>query len=547
MSIRSLPAGFERAAALALLALASCHDSNLEATAATSTDPRWRPLIGEVCQSECEWSILHDVFRPRPVLADPATPVELAPWLAASQRFHAVDREYGPRRGRLDSGSPERSALRSRVRVHFDPITLHEHYERGEIAPHRALVISGRIGLLNVAGDAEEPITFRVPIRVAIAREPSQAIDWSAGSARDDTCTRIVFSTATGSFHAHIEPWEIARQPGATRSFQVGVGVLDLEPAEDIRWGPIPARDTALLSIPGPEPVRETESLIGGVAGPNPDTFEPVALVRAVNHLRALGKERAIVELDRYLLSATEYRALPWRRPDPANSDTFDANAVYLIVNRLFTPNESSISNPGVLVSTFAAESSSGTRHGDEAAVERTLTRAESIARARPEMGSVGIITPISDDPATMLEEYPFVPVGDLPFFAPCFGSTSGVFLDHGPAGHIRWARENGVWTSSRPLRPTDDPIGAAEEAAKRGWHPSDADPRWQLQRSLQHVVETDGHGRAWFDVRRICWRYQSGTPPPEPLDEAAWRAFAERARAAGIRWDERTQQYVGR
>ena len=102
------------------------------------------------------------------------------------------------------------------------------------------------------------------------------------------------------------------------------------------KYVPILLRTLATIPIKGPVPLNVTKQVINGVTPT--DSFErgnPVMLIRAVNHLQAMGKEKAIAELQEFLTIAMQSSYV---KRDPADIDTSDRLSVLPIFDLLFDP-----------------------------------------------------------------------------------------------------------------------------------------------------------------------------------------------------------------
>jgi hypothetical protein len=84
---------------------------------------------------------------------------------------------------------------------------------------------------------------------------------------------------------------------------------------------PILSQTVQMIEVPGPKPISRTLQLINACPTPIGWDFDPIALVRAANHLRSLGKEKSIEALREFLKLAYD-TGYTRDRIDPENIDT---------------------------------------------------------------------------------------------------------------------------------------------------------------------------------------------------------------------------------
>ena len=178
-------------------------------------------------------------------------------------------------------------------------------------------------------------------------------------------------------------------------------------------------QSVAMLKIPGPPAIGETLQIINGVPSYDQNDFNPAKLVRAVNHLLPMGKEKAIRQLRAFLKIARDSTNETVRREE--NIDTSDRTCVFLIVRLLFECAEPKGELPDIATVPF---------------------------------------TPYPDEVWKKL--WPLHPLyleDDLPFFL-----VNGGCMDEQPdrpERHVDWAEKHGK-LRSKPLRPLDNPMAAA-------------------------------------------------------------------------------------
>jgi hypothetical protein len=135
---------------------------------------------------------------------------------------------------------------------------------------------------------------------------------------------------------------EIESPVGETKPFLVGL-CLGEKKGKKVSWSttaPVLPQSVTMIDVSGPTPLSRTLQLINACPVPYDgiDVYDPIALVRAVNHLRSLGKDKAIAEL-REFLKVTYYpedTGYTRYRIDPKNIDTSDHSSLSSLVPLLF-------------------------------------------------------------------------------------------------------------------------------------------------------------------------------------------------------------------
>lgn len=210
--------------------------------------------------------------------------------------------------------------------------------ETKALRPNRQLLISGKLTLIAPDGQSEAPPDWIQGVNVIVARRPQTKLDWSVRQEDSTSAWSHCVLEKDGSFHATFSPGEILRVPGKVESFQIGLS-LGIKDGRTITWKntiPVLPQSVAMIRLPGSPVVSTTQQFIAAAPSINTHRFDSLPLVRAVNHLHSLGKERAIAELKKFLKTAPEFYHVGPR--DPANIDTADRDCVWLIVSLLFDP-----------------------------------------------------------------------------------------------------------------------------------------------------------------------------------------------------------------
>jgi hypothetical protein len=311
-----------------------------------------------------------------------------------------------------------------------------------------------------------------------------------------------------GTFEARFYVRDLRRTIGKPALFQVGIS-LGVKSGKTITWrntAPVLQRTIDTVQVPGPPHLPRTLQLINAAPGLSTDTYDPVALVRAVNHLHSLGKEKVLAALREFNgIAEGNPWAVPGAERDPANIDTSDVTCICLIVRLLFEPAWQ--------------------------------------AGAPPLVASTGFPPPPAQD-EKLWPLYPLALQDDLPFLLfPGVACVPAI----PPIGELlRWAECNGK-LRTRPLRPADNPLVAVDRlcalpqiARLFGGEPrlKPGLTRWylgldqQAWRVIQHVV-----GPWPSSERERCRK--------DYVTEADWERHKRIAEAFKIRWDEKRQVYV--
>jgi hypothetical protein len=237
--------------------------------------------------------------------------------------------------------------------------------------------------------------------------------------------------------------------------------------------------------------------IINGAPSYDPNDFNPAKLVRAVNHLMPMGKEKAIRELREFLKIARDSVNETIRRDE--NIDTSDRTCVFLIVRLLFESAEPTEKPPDIMTTPF---------------------------------------TPIPDDKDK--KYWPLYPVqlqDDVPFFLVYGGGMTG--LPDQPERHVDWAEKNGR-IRSKLLRPIDNPMLAAARLA--------ALPQTKrLYQDSPDYYKATPYRQAW----NIIEDADPTLPKPRPIppantwEEPEWNVRVKTAATLNIHWSEAEQRYV--
>ncbi len=221
------------------------------------------------------------------------------------------------------------------------------------------------------------------------------------------------------------------------------------------------------------------------------DGADPAAVVRAVNYLHAMGKDQAVQTLRAYVRYAPVNREFN-REHAP------DQQRLCVIVPLLFVPNNEDTLLPS--------------------APEPILGRDASVT-------------------AKEWESFDISTEGDLPFHNVYFGAGTGPG-DPDRGYLVEWAVQYAK-LRDKPLRPTDDPIQAADDLCEKLLKPDGDDNgynevlamhiRLQAQRSIGHLFPKESR-------KRRNW----------PFDDE-WQRFKKAAAKLKISWNETEQRYIAK
>ena len=369
------------------------------------------------------------------------------------------------------------------------------------LSQHRRLSIRGRLLIESVDGKSRQPIDWLQGVRVVVSRLPDKKHDWSRRQEAYDAEWDSTVISANGEFLATLSPAELRRPVEKEMRFQVALSLGQKE-GTTITWRntfAVLPQSVTMLPIPGPPAINETMQIINGAPSYEQQGFNPAKLVRAVNHLMPMGKEKAIHELREFLKIARGSTTGRATRVDE-NIDTSNNTCVFLIVRLLFEPLDPTKELPQI----------------------RTV--------------------PFSPAPAQQDKKFwPLHPVflqDDVPFFLVIGGGMSGE--PDQPNRHVDWAEKHGKIRST-PLRPLDNPMIAA------GRLMSLAQTKRLYDGPYRHDFKTMFYQQAW----NIIVDANSEIPKPLTFRSANTRNhpdWEERVKTASnlkIHWSEAEQKYI--
>ncbi len=193
------------------------------------------------------------------------------------------------------------------LRVDWLPIELDS---LGEIATLR-----GR--LMMVTGDSDDvvvPITWQQAITIAMAREPAGNSDHDSDSEplnlkSNVALTKCCVTNEKGEFVEQIELSELRGDRHIQRAFRVSTGLGTHEDRSDLKLGPLIKWSSKDLILEGSRSVIQMpakpalDAIIDVLqtACKDGQGFDSLAILRAVNALHALGKDRALQKMEAFV------------------------------------------------------------------------------------------------------------------------------------------------------------------------------------------------------------------------------------------------------
>jgi hypothetical protein len=161
---------------------------------------------------------------------------------------------------------------------------------------HRVLAVPGRVLIASDDGKTVKPADWLQGVRVVLARKPNVHQDWSKRHDERDSVWADCVVEKGGRFTADFQPYQVRRPVGGTAPFQVALA-LGTHSGRHITWrntNPVLAQSVAMIEIAGPSPISPILQAINGAPSVDGERFNPVMLIRAVNCLHALGKQRQL-------------------------------------------------------------------------------------------------------------------------------------------------------------------------------------------------------------------------------------------------------------
>jgi hypothetical protein len=242
---------------------------------------------------------------------------------------------------------------RKRLRVQWGKPRLME-------GDQSSLEFMGVLLLASEDGKSQKPVDWPQPLRVVLAKTAQDRPDWSQRHSRRNSVWADTIvgrgpplgSLATfhhddearpiprraGQFIATMPLGELHREIGQTKAFQIGL-CLGVKKGTTLTWtntSPILPDTVSTIEIPGPKALAATLQLINACPTPLGWDYDPLALVRASNHLRSLGKDRTIKALREFVRIARDPGYGGNERRDPEDIDTSNQWCLATLVPLVF-------------------------------------------------------------------------------------------------------------------------------------------------------------------------------------------------------------------
>jgi hypothetical protein len=365
------------------------------------------------------------------------------------------------------------------------------------------LLVRGKLLLEAPDGKTRKPVDWVQGILVVLARSAGENIDWKKHPEKKNAVRSACVPASNGNFEVSFEPIDLNRVVGKAVPFQAAIN-LGERSGQTITWRstkPVLPQTVGALQVPGPKPLTRTQQLLVAAPWPSSQFYDAVALVRAVNHLHGLGKQKAIGELRAFMKIADGNL---WRKAEPDNIDTSNMYSIALVIRLLFERAESGLAAPTIPLEVF------------------------------------------SPPPNIEVVRWPYYPLSlqqDIPFFL-VNGSMLGNVAY--PRRFVDWAEKDGRLRTS-PLHPPADPL-AAVDALLAG-----APLKRLLGNNKNKVPAEDAvrlRRQAWQMIEPIVGPWQTSDRDRQRSGydaDADWEKHKKIAARFKIHWDEQRQEYVAR
>lgn len=339
----------------------------------------------------------------------------------------------------------------------------------------------------------DRPVDWFQGITVYLSKRPDYSPDWSVKIDQSEVQSATVKVTPLGTFEAVIDLDGTRSLRHTAEDFQVAVA-LATHPESDphhVRWisrTPAVPSSVRKLTLPGADKLPDELELLNDARNwPDPKS-SGVSLIRAVNGLRLLGKERALKTLELYL--ELQQGRDHYRQPD----------FLFWVIRLLFEP----------------------IALGEQIPVPHVpfMINYETAVSASWPLISIEV-------------------VDDIPFRMNGAGFWSGP-IEH-PVSHIKWARDHGV-IRDRPLKPATHPLAAAEKLI--------SSPKFNHLFVRDYVLfSRDGLSN---NIREQALAMVPDFIQPIPKNcsdqsevDANWQSRLTEANLLQVRWDDDAQRYV--
>lgn len=344
--------------------------------------------------------------------------------------------------------------------------------------------------------EGSRPVDWFQGVTVYLAAKPAAKRDWSKGlrekfeqESTDNEVAAAGFVKQDGTFEISVDLRQFQSQREVNQTFQVGLALAEHTgpyAEQEVTWNtqvPVIPSTIRMLDIPpAPALPRELELIhrVNGWPGRNPNGVD---LIRAVNALRLLGKERALATLEKYKSLLGE------------NRPSAEEDAIFWIVLLLFEPIQA----------------------GDrpELPVEETTV----VAKTSPEFS----LWPL----------YPIELVRDVPLYVE---AENGIRHNMGASMWLPLIRR-GCVLREFPMSPTSDPLSAVEALC--------SSPKFKrIDEDFRRLAIRDIRRQAVAMVPDLL-KPLPGEESEQEQFEVEWQARLDEAQELQIEWDAKTERFV--
>ncbi|MDB5390479.1 MAG: hypothetical protein JWM11_6125, partial [Planctomycetaceae bacterium] len=353
--------------------------------------------------------------------------------------------------------------------------------------------------LITPNGGQAKTVDWFQGFAVYIAKKPGIKLDWSKGIEEENETTVGLFGRVKkdGTFVFALKLSQILCRRDEEQAYQIGIALAEHSGTVDeqkITWKqetPVLPATIRMLKLPAAPPITRELALINDARTWEHSFSNSEKVIRAVNALRPLGKEKALQTLETYLVLSEN------------GGESRDEEIVFWIIRLLFEP-----------------------------------------IRLNDRIPPPGIAVAFLDPQSPALPLWPIGPlelVHDIPFM---LGTRCGMGgLPEQPTSQIEWVRRFGV-VRDKPLTPTKDPLTSAEELIT-----SD-----RFKNLFQGEDAKDDRDRKVREIRSQALDMVGDflKPFPEDIDDEEvlskiWNTRLAEAVELQITWDERTQRFVSK
>ncbi|MBI3863656.1 MAG: hypothetical protein HY290_17340 [Planctomycetia bacterium] len=354
--------------------------------------------------------------------------------------------------------------------------------------------VRGQLSISAASKNQKLPVNWFQGVTLYMAMAPQTKPDWTKGMNQADTVHATAVAKKSGAIELHLDLRETLHDASVDQPYQVGLALAKHAPqgksGQKVVWNSrtpaIPA-SVQMLTVPRAPAISRELELINRAAGwpfaHRKIIPSGVDLIRAVSALHALGKDRALATLEKYVELSRDL-----------HYDS-DQEIVFWIIRLLFEP----------------------IRPGDRIPAPMIALILDDREFAKDMKWPL--------NPMELVEGIPFM-VGHR--------IAMGGMPEH-PSSHIRWARRHGVLRETPPI-PATNPIQAADSIlASRRFQ---ALPEFSREQGTQSL-----RMQALVMVRQLVSPMQE--PDAHEIDDDDWKAYLDEAATHGIRWDPKREQFV--